>query len=115
MTEPYELVIFGANGLIGSAICEYFLEKNVRVIAADINFSRLDGFKKRFDEKLLLLKTDATCIESVQKVFQENLDCNKVINLCYPRNEGYGNKLESVSSIDFVDNVSQNLSCYFNV
>ena len=115
MNMVYELVIFGANGLIGNSLCEYFLARNVRVVAADISFSNLDTFKKQYGEQLLLLKTDATSIESVNKVFQENPGCNKIINLCYPRNNGYGDKLENVSSINFVDNVAQNLSCYFNV
>ena len=115
MTTSYQLVIFGANGLIGSALCKYFLENNICIIAADICFSRLDTMRKHFGERLLLLETDATCIEKVNKVFQENPGCKKIINLCYPRNKHYGNKLEIVSSENFIDNVSQNLSCYFNV
>ncbi|MDA8891501.1 SDR family oxidoreductase [Planktomarina temperata] len=115
MTKSRKLVIFGANGLIGSAVSEYFLKKKVCMIAADISFSRLDVLKKQFDEQLILLETDATSIECVNQVFRQNPDCNKIINLCYPRNNGYGNKLEMVSSENFVDNVSQNLSCYFNV
>ena len=115
MIASFELVIFGANGLIGKSLCEYFLSRNLHVIAADISFSNLHNLKKEFDGKLLLLETDATCVESVDKVFKEYTDCNKIINLCYPRNKGYGDKLENVVSINFIDNVSQNLSCYFNV
>ena len=115
MTRSCKLVIFGANGLIGSALSEYFLKKNICMIAADISFSRLDALKKQFDEQLILLETDATCIESVNQIFQRHSDCDKIINLCYPRNNGYGNKLENVASENFVDNIAQNLSCYFNV
>ena len=58
------------------------------MIAADISFSRLDALKKQFDEQLILLETDATCIESVNQIFQRHSDCDKIIKLCYPRNNG---------------------------
>ena len=89
MSEHFDLVVFGANGLIGKSLCKYFLLRNVNVIAADISFSNLMELKDDFGGQLLLSETNATCIESVDKVFQENIRCDKIINLCYPRNQGY--------------------------
>lgn len=77
MNEQFELVIFGANGLIGKSLCNYFLNKNLNVIAADMRFSNLQDLKKDFEGKLLLLQTDATCINSVDNVFKENTNCKK--------------------------------------
>lgn len=56
--RPRTLIITGANGVIGSAVCKKALEQGYQVGAFDIHINNLEELKSEFPDLLILHKSD---------------------------------------------------------
>jgi NAD(P)-dependent dehydrogenase (short-subunit alcohol dehydrogenase family) len=122
-SDPKVIVVIGGAGLIGGEFVECLSALGHQVILADIDLiaarARLDQLKLRDSEKIDILKIDITneksiisLIEGVKKKYGV---IDAVVNCAYPKNAGYGNKLEQVSYEDFCENINIHLGGYFLV
>ena len=118
MKEKFNLkektvIIIGASGRIGSAICEALSHTGANIVAADIEDSKL----KEENSSYLPLKVDITDISSIKSVFKKSLKkyskVDSAINVSYPKNKNYGSLFENVKYEDFCENVSLHLGGYF--
>ncbi|MFS1492326.1 NAD-dependent epimerase/dehydratase family protein, partial [Vibrio splendidus] len=87
-----KIIVFGANGLLGSSVSQAILEAGYELVAVDYNIS---GFLSKIDDKyhgsIVCETLDITNEESVHNFFI-SLDgyVSGAVNCTYPRNESYG-------------------------
>jgi NAD(P)-dependent dehydrogenase (short-subunit alcohol dehydrogenase family) len=115
--KPINICIIGANGLIGCQLVMQFIAADYNIIACDVSFNNLQklSLDANLQNKLSYIKTNVIDEENVKELFYLKPEIKHIINLCYPKNQAYGNKLEDVSANNFSENVSMNLTAYFNI
>ena len=124
MLDGNVIVITGAAEASGTALVDAMAKERSIVVATDNDRDRLADLGERCLDYLksghLHVKhLDITRPESVKALIAEcNAEFGKIdglVNNAYPRNAGYGRKLEDVSHEDFCDNVTTHLGGYFLV
>ncbi len=113
------LIIFGANGLIGKALVADLLKKGCNVIAADLNNKMLNNLKQDFEspknliiKKCDILKKDEICnvFKLCEKKFGKPDGC---VNCTYPKNKNFGKDFFNIRIKDFISNLELHLGGYF--
>jgi len=111
------VVITGALGLIGHAICKDLLLNNCLVIGTDIieknnkfnDLSKYTNFEY-LKMDITSLNSITNCIELVTNKYKK---IDALVNCAYPRNKNYGKKFEDITYEDFCENVNLHLGGYF--
>ncbi len=116
-TETQKTVlVVGACGLIGKAICRHLSASNYRVLVADIDLHQAQELSctlKHSIATVLNINSAESIEECLSSYSAEGLSIDAMINCAYPRNENYGRHFESVDYSDFCENVNLNLGGYF--
>lgn len=118
MLEAKEVAVFGAGGLLGSALVNGLLDAGVRVVASDI---RLDGMQHAFDARiaagapLLLRVLDIANKSALTAFLAEHTELDGAVNCSYPRNKAYGAHFFDVTLDSFNENLSLHLGSYFQL
>ncbi|MBP6060430.1 MAG: SDR family oxidoreductase [Candidatus Pacebacteria bacterium] len=68
------LIITGANGIIGSVVCEKALENGFRVAAFDLQTDELEKIKKKYPEELLIHACDIRVKHEIELGLSKVLD-----------------------------------------
>ena len=117
------VLVTGGAGLLGRTFCNAIAASGGRVAVADINEaaaqSVADKIAEAFPGASLGVAMDITDKTSVRNALERTSEAlgpvNGLVNNAYPRNSGYGRKLEAVEYEDFIDNVGRHLGGYFLV
>ncbi len=115
------IIVFGADGLIGKKLILDLMNREFTVIACDLQIKNLISLQKSssFSERLLVKKCDITKEKEIKKVFKEVLKekgyINGCVNCAYPKNKSYGKEFFEVSQDNFCSNLSYHLGGYFSV
>ncbi len=114
------IVVSGGLGLIGSSVCDAFLEFGGNVIIADIDedkFDKLKAAKGSEGERLSFIYFDISAPEDAENQFREIVERNGKndvwVNLAYPRTDDWGKAVEDVSFESWDENVRMHLGGYF--
>ena len=114
------IVVSGGLGLIGSYVCDAFLEFGGNVIVADINekkFEELKTAKVSDGEKFSFTYFDISIPQNAENQFRGIVESNGRIdvwvNLAYPRTEDWNKGIENVSFESWDENVRMHLGGYF--
>jgi len=115
------ILIAGGGGLIGTCFVDKILSCGGTVIAADYNSEQLSNTFSdhlvKYSSSLELTKIDITDPKSILEVLTVVKNkygaVDAAINIAYPRNQNYGNLLETVTYVDFCENLSMHLGGYF--
>ncbi|WP_372626952.1 oxidoreductase [Arsukibacterium sp.] len=117
MLDNKTILITGAGGLIGRTVVKACLAQNARVIASDLDLSKLehlllqDGIDTQH-HKLQLTTLDLQQADSIFAILNQ-YQPDGAVNCSYPRNKDYGKHFFEVSLQSFNDNVSLNLGSAF--
>lgn len=118
MLEAKEIAVFGAGGLLGSALVNGLLDAGVRVVASDI---RLDGMQHAFDARiaagapLSLRVLDIANKSALTAFLAEHTELDGAVNCSYPRNKAYGAHFFDVTLDSFNENLSLHLGSHFQL
>jgi NAD(P)-dependent dehydrogenase (short-subunit alcohol dehydrogenase family) len=115
------IVITGGAGLLGRSFARHIVERGGTAVLADINIEAATAAAAEITtavggraEAATLDITDKDSIcNLIGALDASHGRIDAVVNNAYPRNKGYGRKLEDVSYADFCDNVSRHLGGYF--
>ena len=115
------IVVTGGAGRLGAFFCDAITENGGAVVVADINSDGaakvaevLDAERKGCAEPFALDITDDGSILQLIDFCKKRFGIvDAVVNNAYPRNAGYGRKLEDVKYAGFCANVSLHLGGYF--
>lgn len=118
MLSNKNIIIFGANGLIGSEITRSILLNNGNVVAVDNKFNNLKSKLKKIDKNknnisIQYIKCDVLKENVIKNIIMKSTKIDGVVNCLYLKNKNWGRKFESVSRKDFDENVIINLSTTF--
>lgn len=113
MINNKNILVIGANGLIGREMIKYFVEKNAKITAMDLKISD-ELLKFSQDKNINLVECDINCTTSFPSIVENCTEINAAVNLSYPRNQYYGNELETVSLDSFNDNVTKLLGSTYH-
>lgn len=125
--DPVELlanrvvVITGGAGLIGRQFSAAVVQSGGLVVVADIDIDAANQVANEITAKLPgraeAAQLDIADIISIRRLIDDIRSrhgrIDALVNNAYPRNSGYGRKLEDVSYADFCENVSLNLGGLF--
>lgn len=104
------VLVLGADGLLGRKTVSYLVSQGIEVIAADIKFDNLTKVNNT-------MCVDVCCADSLANLFTEIESSGKklqgAVNLTYPKNSHYGASLFEVTHASFCENVSLHLGSYF--
>ena len=106
------VLLIGGLGLVGRNVISYLIEKNYKIICADIVTPNNEERLVDVDYCIVDINNEQslrTCLMLYDMTF------DTVVNLAYPRGQGYGNELPTVNLSDFNQNISLHLGGYFNV
>lgn len=98
-----DIMVFGANGLIGKAVAHHIAELGGHVIGVDVNS----------DNDSIIC--DITRESDIQQLLNTTPKLDGIVNCAYPRNDQYGTDALDVSLDSFNDNVSLQLGSSFAV
>ena len=118
MIENKKIVVIGAGGLLGRAVVKKALGLGAKVVAVDIDESRLREYlidSNLYGESVSVIKLDLTKKQEVEAFFQELGSVDGLINCSYPRNTKYGQHFFDVELDSFNENVSLHLGTAFLV
>jgi len=124
MLDGKVCIITGGAGLLGSVFSQSCLERNAKVILADVDEKRGGHVvekirKKTHKDNIIFQKCDITNTEQVAHLVEvagkRYGKIDALVNSAYPRNKQYGRKFEDVSYEDFCENVNMHLGGYFLV
>ena len=111
------VVLFGANGLIGRGVAQELIDAGFRVCLSDV--SRAPTLQLDRDDATLYISADITDRLGVVDVLQTAKNrfgtVHAVINLAYPKPEGWGTHVSDLSYEQFCDAVNLHLGGYFLV
>lgn len=118
MLENKTILVVGAAGLLGAKVVKALLLQNSKVVAADIDISRL---KNRLEEQgidlanpaLNACSLDVTDEAAVTEFFKNVSSLSGAVNCTYPRNKKYGSHFFDVKLADFNENLSLHLGSSF--
>ncbi len=110
-----KIIIFGANGLLGSKVSQGILEAGGELIAVDRN---IDGFLSKVDSKYhnkvtceTLDITSETCVDKFFCRLDQKV--SGAVNCTYPRNKTYGAHFFDVKLKSFNENLALHLGSAF--
>lgn len=117
------IVVIGAAGLLGQQFCKAIAKNGGTVVVADRNLANAnrvaDEIATEHPGKVSALAVDITnkdsIITAIAQVHENHGAIDAVVNSAYPRNSGYGRRMEDVTYSDFSENVSMHLGGYFLV
>lgn len=112
------IAVVGAAGLVGRTLVSGLLEKNYRIVAADVSQQALDALLATVSSNNLeTVVTDITSEDSVSGLLaycQQTMGgMVGAVNCSYPRSANYGQDLLSVSIDDFNESINLHLGGYF--
>lgn len=112
------ILVAGAGGLLGSQIVKNALEQGANIIAADINFERMQKLLSSLNinidsPNLKFIETDITDEDSVKDLFLGIGHVDGAVNATYPRNSTYGNHFFNVTLASFNENLALHLGSAF--
>ncbi len=111
------VVITGAGGKLGSSFVKALSENGATVIATDINKENFDRLSNINPELIIPEYMDITNKQSIDELIENVITkygkIDALVNNAYPRNIGYGKKLEEIEFSDFCNNVDMHLGGYF--
>ncbi len=106
---PGCVVVIGASGRLGSAVCEALVRARVRVVAVDIDVSSLKKLSEEAPEYCVLVGADATELSSMQTaldVAEERFGSVRgAVHAAYPRTSDWGAKFEDVTEQSLKENL----------
>lgn len=117
------IVVTGGAGLLGSSFSRAIARQGAVVVIADIDIEAANSVAQDITtshagkaQAEILNITDKTSVCSlIDRVKVQYGRIDAVVNNAYPRNRGYGRKLEDVTYADFCENASLHLGGYFLV
>lgn len=117
------IVVIGAAGLLGQQFCKAIAKNGGTVVVADRNLANAnrvaDEIAQEHPGKVSSLSMDITnkdsIIAAITQVHENHGAIDAIVNSAYPRNSGYGKRMEDVTYSDFSENVSMHLGGYFLV
>lgn len=117
------VLVIGAAGLIGKVNVRGLLEQGAKVIAADLALEQLEKLYQRprkYHENLVdLVEVDINSKSSLESLIHRSEksggDIDSVVNVAYPRGNGYGDHLLDVKLENFNHNLTLHLGGYFQV
>ncbi|MDB9892090.1 oxidoreductase [Amylibacter sp.] len=117
------IIVVGGLGLLGREFVNGILENGGCAVVADVDRSKFDLFSttvnSAYQKKLDYLKIDITCENSINQVIEtvnsKNGKIDAVVNTAYPKSRAYGSSLETVTYLDFCENLNLNIGGYFLV
>ena len=117
------VLVIGAAGRIGRVNVKGLLEQGANVIAADLALEQLEKLYRcpgKYHENLVdLVEVDINSKSSLEALIlrseksERNID--SVVNVAYPKGNGYGDHLLDVKLENFHNNVTVHLGGYFQV
>jgi len=117
LLKDKKIAVFGAGGLIGSAIVRGALAQGASVTAVDLQSEQLiEVLSEVGDDEcqaLSFAEVDACEERSVKGFFDSNADLDGMVNAIYPRGKGYGAEFLEVNGQDFLANVSLQVGSAF--
>ncbi len=116
-----KVLICGANGLLGRALCFHLSEQKYRLILCDVDEERLTSLAEdlvsqggaRPIVQVMDLRDETSISGGFSNLRDIGFAPHAVINASYPRNNNYGRVLESVTLEDFSENLSWHLGGFF--
>jgi len=122
MLNDKVVVVTGGGGLLGRHFCNAIANQEGVAIVADVNLASARSVVAEIMENngraeaVVLDITDSTSVENLIASLHATYGrIDAVINNAYPRNKGWGKKLENVAYADFCENVGLHLGGYFLV
>ena len=108
------------GGLLGSRVIKMLLERDIAVVAVDVDLTamknKIAAFDEKYEEKdITWCAIDISKPEEVLQLFNEQTDISGLVNCSYPRNKEYGHHFFDVSLESFNDNTSLLLGTSFFV
>ena len=112
------IIIIGANGLIGYEILKSALLANGSIIAIDKNInsinSKLNNDKILYNKNnLKIIKCNISDTKSIKKIILGSPNLSGLINCAYLKNKNFGKRFEEVSLKSFNENIALNLGSSF--
>lgn len=104
------VLVLGANGLIGHRVVNDLCSRDFQVIAADLEFTRVPNEVARYEVDI---SNPASLADLFAAIAELPDPLTGAVNLAYPRNSEYGKHLFDVSYESFCENVSLHLGGYF--
>ena len=122
MLHEKVIVVTGGAGLLGRHFSSAIAREGGLAIVADVNLDAARAAAAEITanggraEAAHVDITDRASIERlIEAVHATSGRIDAVVNNAYPRNKGWGRKLEDVTYADFCDNVGMHLGGYFLV
>ena len=110
------VIVIGSQGLLGSAVLNHLMGLGIDCLAIDKSPEREN---KTTEHGARYFQADICKEEQIRTVIytflEQNQELDCVINLAYPRGQGYGKTLDEVSYREFTDDVSLHIGAFFNV
>ena len=118
--EGKNIVVSGGLGLIGSSVCDAFLEFGGNVIVADIDekkFEKMRSGKGDVAERLCFEYFDISDRENagnhIQDMIKHSGNVDVWVNLAYPKTADWSENIEDVSFGSWDENMRIHLGGYF--
>ena len=106
--------VLGGSGLLGAETTKAFLDFGAKVICLDIDFERIQPFKREFSDQLVLENFDCSVTEKTEENLNELIEkysCPDVyVNSSYPRTKDWSDSgFENLSLESLTKNIEINL------
>ncbi len=110
MEKNKNILISGANGLIGKSLSQYLLSKGHNIICGDENFKHLKKDNKR---NMFLFKSDLSKEKNIEKFLKFGLkklgSIDAFIHCLYPKTKDWGQELEKLKQKSLNINLGNHL------
>lgn len=104
------IILTGSEGLIGSAIANYLINEQVKLVKVDI------AFKEQSENQFVCDVTEPNELRIlINKVTDQFGRIDGLINNAYPRTKDWGNKFEDIKYESWSKNVEMQLSSCFQL